>query len=345
MRERITRSRNATYLRELENFFRTYLVDEYPDRARRIWSRDYAGTEQYLHSVGPMRQAWRDILAPPELAVAGEGDITPDWLDGVRSWRIQQPLHRGLNAEAVLAMPEGGARRLVVFQHGLGAASTPERAFGVGDTDEIYDGAGTRLLDAGYAVLAPLNLTQIGPRNRAQRLARLAGTTMEGLEYARLQILLDLVAERFDLDTSRMGFWGSSWGGLAVQMFTPLDERFEVAVSSGFFNDRRAKMVVQDTRHVTFEDAGEDHAFLPGHLTAFSDADLASLICPRAFLVQIGELDAIGWWPDIVEEFHQARTHWDQLGAGDRIDIDLHKDGHVVRAEPGVSWIRRWLAP
>ncbi|HLS00957.1 MAG TPA: hypothetical protein VK054_03120, partial [Beutenbergiaceae bacterium] len=258
------------------------------------------------------------------------------------SWWLKLPLDNGLTAQAGLTLPSGHLSGLVVFQHGLG--STPERAFGFDDVYGVAGKAGRRLVDAGFAVLTPLNLTQIGPRNRAQRLARIAGTTIEGLEYSRLQMILEEVEAAFGVSTDRMGLWGGSWGGMSTQMWAPLDERFEVAVTSGFFNHRRNKMVVQDTRHVTFEDTGEDHAFLPGHLTYFSDADLASLICPRPLQVQIGKNDAIGWWPDIVEEYEQARGHWAQLGIEDRIDLDLHDDGHVVRAEVGVDWISQWLS-
>lgn len=343
MQERITRSRNATYLRELENYFRTYLVDDYADRSARLWRRDYTSAEGYVQSVASMRQAWREVLAPPELEVAGQPELTAEWIEGVESYWIQQPLRGGLNAQGVFALPAGGASALVVFQHGLG--STPERAFGVGDPQRTYDEVARRLLEAGYAVLAPLNLSFVDPRNRAQRLARLAGTTMEGLELSRLQVLLEVVAARFDLDISRMGLWGSSWGGLATQVWAPLDERFEVAITSGFFNNRQHKMVIDDPRYSSFERKGEDHAFLPGQLRAFADADLASLICPRAFMVQMGELDGIGWWPQVVAEHQRAREHWEQLGLGERTEIDLHKDGHVVRAAPGVAWMQRWLEP
>ncbi|MGP9581074.1 hypothetical protein ACT3SQ_04350 [Brachybacterium sp. AOP42-C2-15] len=341
MNERRFAARNDAYARELESYFRSFLVDDYASRALSVWDRDYSDAAAYARSVAPQREAWHQLLSPPELEPIGAARIGGEWLEGADSWWIELPLAGGLTAQAGLAVPDGGAEKLVVFQHGLGSA--PERAFGVGDPDGVYDVVGRRLLAAGYAVLAPMNLTQIAPRNRAQRLARLAGTTVEGLELARLLLLLDVVSARFDLDSNAVGFWGSSWGGLAVQMWTPLSERFTVAVSSGFFNDRAAKMVVQDTRYVTFEDTSEDHAFLPGHLTAFGDADLASLICPRPFLVQIGKRDSIAWWPQVVEEYERARTHWKQLGLDSYIDLDLHSEGHVVRAEPGVEWLRRWL--
>jgi len=333
--------RNKGYLRELDTYFHTVLVDDYASRAADRWDRDYSGTEQYTHSVSGMRDAWRDVLAPPALERSGDPAVTEGGVDGRQTWWVQQPLEDGLSAQGRLGVPDGEPAGLVIFQHGLG--SSPDRAFGVGDPEKTYDEVALRLLDAGYAVLAPLNLSFVPERNRGQRLARLAGTTMEGIELARLGLLLDSVQEHFELDTSRIGFWGSSWGGMAAQFFTPLEDRIAVAITSGFFNNRQNKMVVDDPRYGSFEARNEEHAYLFGHLTAFGDADLASLICPRAFMVQHGKLDGIGWWPQVLAEYEAARSHWQELGIADRATIDLHDAGHVVNASPGVDWIRTWL--
>lgn len=333
--------RNGGYLYELEDYFRRTLVEQYPVRSARQWSRDYSSEERYVESVGDMRERWRELLAPPSLSPSGEPTIEEGWIDGLTSWWIRQPLHGGLSAQGGLAIPAGGASKLVVFQHGLG--SVPERAFGVDDPERTYDEVALRLLEAGYAVLAPMNVSFIEQRNRAQRLARLGGLTIEGIEFARLSQLLDTVQESFGLDTSRVGIWGSSWGGMAVQFFSPLADRFAVGITSGFFNDRQQKMVVPDPRFGSFEKNNEEHAYVFGHLTAFGDADLASMVCPRPFMVQHGRLDAIAWWPQVVEEYERARTHWSNLGLSARVNMDLHEGGHVVRAAPGVNWMSKWL--
>lgn len=341
MNDEAAQQRNRLYQRELENYFRFHLVDQYAARTADAWARDHSSVERYLQSVEPMRTAWRRVLSPPDLTPSGPCLVDANWLPDVDSWWLTLPLEGGLTAQAGLALPKGGASRLVVFQHGL--ASFPERVFGMGDDAGVYDDVGHQLLAAGFGVLAPLNLSFRGPRNRAQRLARLAGTTIEGLEYARVRLLLG-EAENVAGAFAAIGLWGCSWGGMATQFWTPLDDRFDVAITSAFFNHRPNKMVVQDTRYGTFEDSGEDHAFLPGHLTYFSDADLASLTCPRPFQVQIGKADAIGWWPQIESEFELARSHWDRLGHEDRIDLDLHEGGHRVRGAVGVEWMTRWLA-
>lgn len=332
-------ARQDGYAVDLEGYFRRRLVDGYRRRSEELWQRDHSSTEAFLASVAERRTAWRQLLNPPPLTpssppVSG-GSVVPEarWLT-VRC-------DEGLSAEGLLVTPPG-AHRLVVFQHGLG--SLPERVFGVGDEAGAYDAVGTRLVEAGYAVLAPMNLIGIPQRNRAQSLARLAGTTVEGLEFSRLQALLACLPQVVpEVAVDAYALAGMSWGGLAAQYWTPLDDRIAVAVSSGFFNHRPNKMVVQDSRYVTFADTGEDHAFLHGMLDGFDDADLASLVCPRPMMVQLGRADRIGWWPQAEECFHAAAEHWRLLGVAERIDLQFHDGGHEVEAGPIVEFLHRWF--
>lgn len=322
---------------ELEDFFRSRLADGYPALSKRLWCRDYSSAEAYLVSVARRREEWRRLLAPPELGAVGEPEAC-GWRVPDGCW-VTVRLAGGLSSQGALVVPDG-ATRLVVFVHGLG--STPEDVFGV-DGLGVYDGVGARLVEAGYAVLAPMNLIGIPARNRAQALCRLGGTTMEGLEFARFQALLEAAfALAPGLDPSGYSLAGMSWGGLAALWWAPLDDRVRAAACLGFFNHRPNKMLVQDTRYGTFHDTGEEHAFLPFLAEGFSDADLASLICPRPFLVQHGRADMIGWWPQVVEEFERAREHWNALSLGGHVTLQLHDGGHVVDGGALVEWLRNY---
>ncbi|MCC2592066.1 hypothetical protein LKO27_01300 [Tessaracoccus sp. OS52] len=329
-------ARQEGYVAELENYFRARLVDRYDETSDQLWERDYSSEQAFLASVRSRRDEWRSLLAPPDLKAAGDVEVRDSEVAG-GSW-LTVRLADSLTAQGLLVVPEG-ARKLVVFQHGLG--STPERVMGLAEKG-AYDAVGTRLVEAGYAVLAPMNLIEIPPRNRAQSLARLAGTTMEGLEFARFQHLLDAVAKVApDVDVAGYALAGMSWGGLAAQFWAPLDDRVEAVATLGFFNNRSNKMVVQDTRYSTFYDHDEHHAFLQGHLLGFGDADLASLVCPRPFLVQHGRADQIAWWPQVVEEFERAKSHWERLGVGERASLQIHEGGHEVHADGLIEWLRQ----
>lgn len=333
--------RNQAYWEQLQGWFHDEIVEGYQDRVEQSWTWDHRDPRSYLDSTAEQREAWRALLNPPELRAVSAPEVTDSDVIPDARW-IEVPVSTHLKAQGLLVVPEN-PKKLIVFQHGLG--SSPERVMGMKKASgpDGYHGIGKTLVDRGYAILAPMNLVAIDPRNRAQDLARLAGTTMEGIELARCRVLIDAVAElEPSLDTDQMALVGISWGGLAALYWPPLEDRFVAAGSIAFFNDRRKKMVVEDPDHyVTFAARSEHHAFLHDQLGIFSDAEIASLICPRPFLVQHGDSDAIGWTPQIEDEFDRARQHWDQLGLADRVELQVHPGGHEVLPAGLLRWLEQ----
>lgn len=337
------RTRNQHYTEEIEHYFRNYLVRDYPERAGKAWKRSYTSVPAYLKSVEPNRERYRKMLAPPDWKPTGKIERTPrPDIAPTAEW-ISLFLAGGLKAEALLAFPENtkGPVPLVIAQHGIG--SYPERVFGLGDAENLYHDYGHALLKSGFAVLAPFNLAVIQNRNRIERLARLAGTTLPGMEFTRMSRLLDEVLKDKRIDKARVGMWGISLGGMATMFWTPLEPRIQCAVVCAWFNHRRNKMVIPDKRYTCFLETTEEHAFFRGWLTEFTDSDVVSLICPRPLLLQTGKADRIAWWPQVIEELDASREHYRRLGMPERVDIDLHDGGHEIRVESGVAFLKRWL--
>src|SRR5205807_10396065 len=139
-------------------------------------------------------------------------------------------------AEAVLVVPATASREkpvpLIIAQHGIG--SIPENTFGLFSPG--YHAYGRELVQAGFAVLAPLNLRSVDRRNRIERLCRLADTSLPGIELARLQHLLDVVLADPRIDRERVGMWGVSLGGMATMFWMPLEPRIKAGVVSAWFN-------------------------------------------------------------------------------------------------------------
>jgi dienelactone hydrolase len=335
--------RNHRYRCELEDWFRDWIVGGYAERAGKAWRRDYSSVEAYERSVAPNRERWRAVLNPPPLAVSGELESEPvPGLEDIDGRFVRLPLGGRVRAEGILAIPKtGGPAPLVVGQHGID--SQPEHVFGLIDPEGAYHSFGRRLVEAGFAVLAPMNLFGSEPRERIVRMAKMAGTTLPGIELARLQRLLDALTARPDIDGDRIGFWGLSLGGMAAQFWAPLELRLKAVISAAWFNSRLNKMVIPDPRYSCFLDTPEEHVFIRGWLTEFADHDLLSLVCPRALLIQAGKADGIAWYPQIEEEFAVLKTHYERLGVGDRCALDLHEGVHEVRLSTGIEWLRKWL--
>lgn len=337
-------ARNKRYAEQLETYLRKRLVDEYPERAGKAWHRDYGSVEAFLTSVEPNRKRWRALLNPPDLGATGPLERRPsESLGDLKGEWLTLPLGP-LNAEAVLVVPADAKGRvpLVIAQHGIG--SWPERPFGVADDGDAYHSYARELVKAGFAVLAPFNLRAADRRNRIERLCRLADTTLPGIELARVQRMLDAVLADSRVDGERVGMWGVSLGGLATMFWTPLEPRIKAAVVCAWFNHRRNKMAVPDTRYSCFLETTEEHAFFKGWLTEFTDHDVVSLICPRPIQIQTGKKDRIAHWPQVVEEFEIARQHYVRLGLAERCEIDLRDAGHEAHVEAGIRFLTRWLA-
>lgn len=341
--QKLETERTDAYAAQLENYLRQYLVDDYNKRSTSAWHRDFSSIDAFERSVASNRERWSSIvIKPPVLIKSGPVIRKPYTIEGIKGEWLELPLG-GITAQAFLAFPAGynGERKLplIIVQHGIG--STPETPFRGG----AYHEYAKELLNAGFAVLVPMNLMSIERRNKIERLCRLADISLPGIELVRVQNLLDIVLTDSGIDPQRVGMWGVSLGGMATMFWMPLEPRIKAGVVSAWFNERRNKMVVPDDRYTSFLVTTEDHAFFTGWLTEFSDYDVVSLICPRPLLIQHGKQDRIAHWPQVLEEYNMAKTHYEKLNIPERIQMDMHEGGHEAIIESGVKFMTKWLIP
>jgi hypothetical protein len=340
-------ARHDRLVRETEDYLATETLEGYEARREEFWDRDYASIEAYRESVAPARERWSEVIGAFGPAAADPAPVTEPFLetDAFRAERLSLGLLEGyrLRGQAILGRPTGeGPHPLVLCLHGAG--SSPERTFGFDDPDRHYDAFARRLLEAGYAVLAPRAINGGGPRDRSERLAEWLGKTVFGLERRCVGAFLDHLAGDPTIDTDRVGAWGLSMGGTSALFLAPVEPRIDAAICSGFFNRRPKINVGDDPRYGDFWPAASNvHFGVPGWLRAFSDADLVSLICPRPFMAQMGAADSIAWIPDVRREFDDAREHYERLGIDDRIALDVHEGGHEIRVESGIGFLDRHL--
>jgi hypothetical protein len=345
MPDSLKEQRTKAYKHQLETYLQQWIIGEYEERTSYAWQRDYSSVNAFQRSVDPNRQRWRAILNPPQLRKTGPLKKAPHpYLKDIKAEWIELPLGP-VTAQAILAFPENAGKDnpvpLVIAQHGIG--SYPETTFE--RNNELYHSYARELLKAGFAVLAPMNLRSMEYRNYVERLCRLIDTTLPGIELVRMQHLLDVILTDPRIDPERVGMWGLSLGGMATMFWMPLEPRIKAGVVSAWFNQRRNKMALPDDRYVSFMVVDEEHAFFRGWLTEFSDYDVVSLICPRPLLIHHGKSDRIAHWPQVMEEFNIARTHYEKLDISDRIEIEIFEGGHEARVETGIPFLIRWLKP
>lgn len=359
--QRMANDRQSLQRRDTENFLRDLTLHTYGQRAAR-WQRDYSSLDAYQASVAPLRAEWAACVGLFDLtAHADRATLTPyceteaftaywlvvpmtptDWADAPAA-----PL---IHARAILTLPKDrGQRRsplqLVIAQHGIGCC--PERVFGMVDEGNLYHSYGRRLAEAGYAVLAPIHITEHQPRARYQRMCLMLGKTLWGLEIGKLKALLDYALAGHPLGAAirpdGAAMWGISLGGAYTMFTSVLEPRIHAAVCTAWFNDRLRKMIVDDPRYSCFLSTTEEHIFIPGWLRDFGDSDLISLICPRPLLIQSGRGDGISWWPQLEVEFQAAHSHYARLGLGDRLEMFMHDGGHEIDVPSGLDFLARHL--
>lgn len=343
---RWVRDRQGLLRKETEDYLRGAILD-YEPRQKAHWQRDYGSLEAFEKSVAANRKRWGEAVGVFGADGTPLDPVLDVWYEDERIavWWVTVGLLGGLRGRGLLALPKGrkGPVPLVIAQHGIG--SSPEKVFGLDDPANVYKSYGRTLAEEGFAVIAPMNVTEGAPRARMERLCKLLGRTLWGLEIYRTQRLLDYLETRSEIDMERTAMYGISLGGAYTMFTTPLEPRIKAGVVCAWFNHRRNKMAVDDPRYSCFLSVNEEHIWIPGWLREFTDSDLASLICPRPLLVEQGKADGIAWWPMMLEEYEATRAHYRKLGIEDRIEIDLHEGGHEIRMEKSLAFLKKWLKP
>lgn len=309
------------------------------------WKLDFGSAEAYDESCRAYRQSWSETVGEFSFDADFNATLEPYFEDEKFIARqLCIDLADGLQGRAVLALPkqQNGPLPLVIAQHGI--TSGPETVFGFADPAGRYHSYAMELLNAGYAVLAPSNISQAHPRARLHRLCLLLGKTLAGLEVGKIRRLLDYVLPLPEIDEMRVGMWGISLGGLYTLFTTPLEPRIKAAIVCAFFNDRHSKMAVSSPMYSCFVDVDEEHIWIPGWFRGgFGDAQLLALMCPRPVQIQQGRADGIGWWPQQHEEFDRAKDYYDKLGMTDRAEYCDHNGGHEILAGQGLDFMNKWL--
>ena len=346
--------------------------ERYDARGER-WQREYSSQEAYLRSVAANRErllamigGWpweRGPLEPHTEEIA-----TTDAYTASRVWYSS---FDEVRVDAILIRPHGdGPFPAVLAQHGVN--HTPEQICGFTDSPEhsaAYHEIGVRLARHGYVVIAPRMIGGYGEdrynvpnipslrqheqgraQNQIHRKAILIGQTIQALEYFTLSRAVDYLESLPEVDSGRIGLYGLSRGGRAALWLGALEQRLQAVVSSAWFNERFSKMLQPEViKAGSFIETSSEFQFIPGLFHEFGDADIASLICPRAFFVEDGKHDRAVWWPHAIQEFKLVEEFYQKLGIPEKCGIRIHEQGHETEPEDeitdiqAVAFLDRWL--
>ncbi|MCL2771816.1 MAG: alpha/beta hydrolase family protein [Oscillospiraceae bacterium] len=144
-----------------------------------------------------------------------------------------------------------------------------------------------------------------------------------GMSVWDLTKLIDYIHTRPDCDVSRIGAAGLSGGGLQSLYLAAVDERIKCTCTSGYFYGALESLLVMNDNC--------DCNYVPDLWTHFDMGDIASLIAPRALIIETGTKDGLNGASGVANVTAQldiAKKAYDVCNSGDKVKHTTFDDGH-----------------
>jgi dienelactone hydrolase len=323
------------------------LVSGAREKSLTRFNPDYSSVKQYQKSVIPFRKQLAESFGyPPPLST--EGSVSRMVTVGEDSvctiYRIWISVAEGFEAYGLYMVPHkiDDKAPLLICQHGGGG--NPEAICDL-DTRVNYHSFGHEAVKRGYIVWAPGLIMRCGyandppvegaERGWLDRRLKMLGTSIIGVE---LQMIIEstktLVRDRPEIDETRIGMTGLSWGGFYTLHAAALYPEIKVAVPSGSFRG-----------HEVILDGIDDPDNRSGRydFSMFGNAQVAGMICPRPLMVQMGMEDTLFDIKEVRKEVKKAADTYDRLGVGDLFRYSEHPGGHVFENESIFKFFKEHL--
>lgn len=275
-------------------------VIEARQKEAEVFRKEYV--KNILNEPETYRQAFKRMLGWPLV------DYQPNDLpkvvceklseeDGYHIYRMHFEILDGLRMTGLFFQMESEKPQpLVIVQHG--GEGTPEHIAGVyGDTTN-YNDMLHRVRQQGVHVFAPQLLLWKQDRyevayDRSKIDAHLkrVGSSIAAIEVFGIMRILDYFeAQEF---VTEFGMVGLSYGGFYTLFTAAADTRIKASLSCSFFNSRDKYPQADWT--------------WPGEAYHFNDAEVAALIYPRKFCVQMGDHDPLFDYHGTVQSFERLK--------------------------------------
>lgn len=158
------------------------------------------------------------------------------------------------------------------------------------------------------------------------------------LHVCDAQRCIDYLQSRGDVDASRLGCMGCSFGGTMTTYVSALDRRIKAAVIGCYLS------TLTDALNERNRVNACGSQFLFGLRTWGDIADVAGLIAPRPCMVQIASDDTAFIESDAKEAFGQLERIYTAADDRDKLELDCFQGEHEVDVAPAVAFLIRHLS-
>jgi dienelactone hydrolase len=149
------------------------------------------------------------------------------------------------------------------------------------------------------------------------------GRSAIGMSVWDLVKLVDYIHTRPDCDTDNIGAAGLSGGGLQSLYLAAVDERIKCVCTSGYFYGALESLLVMNDNC--------DCNYVPDLWTHFDMGDIASLVAPRALIIETGEKDGLNGasnLDNVTSQLDIAKKAYEACNSSDKIAHSVFNDGH-----------------
>lgn len=333
---------------QIETYLDRRLGKSYAER-HTVWKRDFSSLPAYLKSIEPWREKFVDYLGGmPYRPARLDPQEELIWeKESHRAYRVRFRAFEEVEVYGILLVPKKfeGKRPALICVHGM--LGTPELVCGIVDRTDYHRRFGLQAVEKGYVVFAPLNINTAFRREWLDRKGIMVGERLQGLEQFKYLRLVDYLTSRVEIAADRIGIYGISWGGRTAMYAAALDQRLAACVISGHFMESTRKMVQphEPESYSTYIEAGHGYAFFPKQATEFADADVVSLICPRAVHIEQGKTDRVSTVKEAREEFQIVQEYYRKLGVADRATFEVFEGDHFVAGQQAFEILGTHLKP
>jgi dienelactone hydrolase len=148
---------------------------------------------------------------------------------------------------------------------------------------------------------------------------------------------LDYLQSRPDVDATRLGCMGCSFGGTMTTYTAALDRRIKAAVIVCYLS------TITDALNDRGRGNTCGNQFMFGLRQHGDIADVAGLIAPRSCMAQIGSDDSCFVEDDALQAYRHLESIYQAAGAADRLELDHFEGVHEIDLEKGVDFLKRRL--